>query len=90
MSTSSDPAVLALIGNTPLVRVTRFDTGICTLFLKLESQNPGGSIKDRIGQLTMRNLDIVDTREKLGIYSKAGLLTLGDGTPLPSLEQKKD
>ncbi|WP_330114762.1 pyridoxal-phosphate dependent enzyme [Pseudomonas sp. JS3066] len=43
------PAVLDLIGNTPLVRVTRFDTGPCTLFLKLESQNPGGSIKDRIG-----------------------------------------
>jgi cystathionine beta-synthase len=43
------PAVLDLIGNTPLVRITRFDTGPCTLFLKLESQNPGGSIKDRIG-----------------------------------------
>jgi cystathionine beta-synthase len=46
---SSRPAVLDLIGNTPLVQVTRFDTGPCTLFLKLESQNPGGSIKDRIG-----------------------------------------
>ena len=34
---------------------------------------------DRIGQLTMRNLDIVDTREKLGIYSNAGLLELGKG-----------
>jgi cystathionine beta-synthase len=43
------PAVLGLIGNTPLVEVTRFDTGRCQLFLKLESQNPGGSIKDRIG-----------------------------------------
>jgi len=43
------PAVLDLIGNTPLVEVTRFDTGPCKLFLKLESQNPGGSIKDRIG-----------------------------------------
>ena len=32
---------------------------------------------DRIGQLTMRNLDIVDTRAKLGIYAKAGLLELG-------------
>jgi cystathionine beta-synthase len=50
MATStSQPAVLDLIGNTPLVRITRFDTGPCTLFLKLESQNPGGSIKDRIG-----------------------------------------
>ena len=43
------PAVLGLIGNTPLVPVTRFDTGLCTLLLKLESQNPGGSIKDRVG-----------------------------------------
>jgi len=49
MTTSTRPAVLDLIGNTPLVPVTRFDTGPCTLLLKLESQNPGGSIKDRIG-----------------------------------------
>ena len=41
-------SVLGLIGNTPLVRVTKIDTGQCELFLKLESQNPGGSIKDRI------------------------------------------
>jgi argininosuccinate synthase len=32
---------------------------------------------DRIGQLTMRNLDITDTRAKLGIYAKSGLLSLG-------------
>ncbi|MET0320234.1 MAG: pyridoxal-phosphate dependent enzyme [Duganella sp.] len=43
------PALFSLIGNTPLVEVTRLDTGPCQLFLKLESQNPGGSIKDRIG-----------------------------------------
>ena len=49
MNSLSRPAVLALIGNTPLVEVTRFDTGPCELYLKLESQNPGGSIKDRIG-----------------------------------------
>jgi len=42
-------AIFSLIGNTPLVQVTRMDTGPCQLFLKLESQNPGGSIKDRIG-----------------------------------------
>ena len=48
-ASSNAPAVLSLIGNTPLIRVTRFDTGVCSLFLKLESQNPGGSIKDRIG-----------------------------------------
>jgi argininosuccinate synthase len=34
---------------------------------------------DRIGQLTMRNLDIEDTRSKLGVYSKAGLLGGADG-----------
>src|SRR5437588_4071 len=44
----SDPAVLSLIGNTPLVEITRLDVGRCHLFVKLESQNPGGSIKDRI------------------------------------------
>jgi cystathionine beta-synthase len=42
------PPTLHLIGNTPLVRLTEFDTGPCELFLKLESQNPGGSIKDRM------------------------------------------
>ena len=40
---------------------------------------------DRIGQLTMRNLDIVDTRAKLMTYAKSGLLTLGQGSPLPQL-----
>jgi len=49
ITTETRPAVLDLIGNTPLVQVTRLDTGLCTLFLKLESQNPGGSIKDRVG-----------------------------------------
>lgn len=39
---------LALIGHTPMVRVSKLNTGPCDLFLKLESQNPGGSIKDRI------------------------------------------
>jgi cystathionine beta-synthase len=39
---------LDLIGNTPLVRVDGLDAGPCELFVKLESQNPGGSIKDRI------------------------------------------
>ena len=50
MHRDTAPAVLDLIGNTPLIEITRFDTGPCTLLLKLESQNPGGSIKDRIGR----------------------------------------
>ncbi|MDB5851067.1 MAG: argininosuccinate synthase, partial [Rhodoferax sp.] len=40
---------------------------------------------DRIGQLTMRNLDIVDTREKLAIYSGVGLLSKSDGAAVPKL-----
>jgi argininosuccinate synthase len=40
---------------------------------------------DRIGQLTMRNLDIIDTRDKLAIYTRAGLLSLGEGDSLPRL-----
>jgi cystathionine beta-synthase len=49
MQDASQAALFSLIGNTPLMEVTRIDTGPCRLFLKLESQNPGGSIKDRIG-----------------------------------------
>jgi cystathionine beta-synthase len=41
--------ILDTIGNTPMVELTKLDTGLCRLFLKLENQNPGGSIKDRIG-----------------------------------------
>ena len=40
---------------------------------------------DRIGQLTMRNLDITDTRGKLAVYSQSGLLQLGEGSMLPQL-----
>ena len=39
---------------------------------------------DRIGQLTMRNLDISDTRDKLGVYSSSGLLQ--GSCALPQLE----
>jgi cystathionine beta-synthase len=49
---SKPPAILSLIGDTPLVEITRIDTGPCQLFVKLENQNPTGSIKDRVA-LTM-------------------------------------
>lgn len=68
MSADSRPAVLELIGNTPLVRVSRIDTGLCTLFLKLESQNPGGSIKDRIG------LAMIDAAERDGRLKPGGTI----------------
>src|SRR4029077_7909408 len=48
ISSKKPPAILSLIGDTPLVEITQFDTGPCQLFLKLENQNPTGSIKDRI------------------------------------------
>ena len=44
--------VLDMIGQTPMLRLSGYDTGSCELYLKLENTNPGGSIKDRIG-LTM-------------------------------------
>jgi len=44
---------------------------------------------DRIGQLTMRNLDITDTRGKLGIYSRSGLLQLGEGESFMQLGNGK-
>ncbi len=45
---------------------------------------------DRIGQLTMRNLDIADTRNKLEIYSKTGLVSLGEAGEMLKLEGNKD
>ena len=44
---------------------------------------------DRIGQLTMRNLDLMDTRDKLAIYTKTGLLSAGGTNALPQLGGKK-
>nr|WP_219118872.1 cystathionine beta-synthase [Janthinobacterium sp. UMAB-56] len=62
------PALYTLIGNTPLVEVSRLDTGLCQLFLKLESQNPGGSIKDRIG------LSIIEAAEADGRLQPGGTI----------------
>jgi len=54
--------------------------------LTMEKGESSFSPQDRIGQLTMRNLDIADTREKLATYAKVGLLKAGGGTGLPRLE----
>jgi len=67
ISTPAD-AVLALIGNTPLVEITHLDTGPCQLFVKLENQNPGGSIKDRIA------LTMIETAELEGKLTPGGTL----------------
>jgi cystathionine beta-synthase len=60
------PAILSLIGDTPLVEVTQLDTGPCHLFLKLENQNPGGSIKDRIA------LSMIEAAEREGKLEPGG------------------
>ena len=60
------PEILSLIGDTPLVEVTQFDTGQCQLFLKLENQNPGGSIKDRIA------LSMIEAAEAEGKLQPGG------------------
>ncbi len=49
--------VLELIGNTPIVRCQRMDTGPCELYFKMESTNPGGSIKDRIGLVMIEDAE---------------------------------
>ncbi|MFP5275845.1 MAG: argininosuccinate synthase [Acidobacteriota bacterium] len=53
--------------------------------LSMEKTESAFSPRDRIGQLTMRNLDITDTREKLLTYAKAGLLTLSQTSEMPQL-----
>ena len=63
--------VLELIGNTPIVRINHLDTGPCELFIKLESQNPGGSIKDRIG------LKMIEDAEVAGKISPGSTLVEG-------------
>ena len=56
--------ILGLIGNTPVVEVKSFDTGLCRLFLKLENLNPSGAIKDRIG------LSMIEAAEQQGKLKK--------------------
>ena len=64
-------SVLELIGQTPMVKAQRLDTGACELFLKLESANPGGSIKDRIG------LSMIEGAERAGKLKPGATLVEG-------------
>jgi len=68
MPAQSYSNVLEMIGHTPLIAVKHLDTGPCRLFLKLENQNPGGSIKDRIG------LYLVEAAEREGRLAPGGTL----------------
>ena len=66
VSSKKPPAILSYIGDTPLVQITQFDTGPCQLFLKLENQNPTGSIKDRIA------LSMIEAAEREGKLGPGG------------------
>ena len=54
--------------------------------LSMEKTESAFSPRDRIGQLTMRNLDITDTRDKLLTYRKAGLLSVSNESTIPQLK----
>ena len=66
ISTKRPPGILSLIGDTPLVEITQIDTGPCQLFVKLESQNPTGSIKDRVA------LAMIEAAEQEGQLGPGG------------------
>jgi cystathionine beta-synthase len=61
-------STLDLIGRTPMVELTGFDTGPCRLFVKLENANPGGSIKDRIAR------SMIEAAEKDGRLKPGGTI----------------
>ena len=61
-------SLIDLIGCTPVVEIKNLDTGPCRLFLKLESQNPGGSIKDRIA------VSMIEAAEKEGYLKPGGTI----------------
>lgn len=62
------PSLLNTIGNTPIVRITKLNTGLCELYLKIESNNPSGSIKDRIA------LAMVEAAEREGKIKPGAML----------------
>jgi cystathionine beta-synthase len=68
MSLQVSSNVLEMIGHTPLIAVRHIDTGPCELYLKLENQNPGGSIKDRVG------LYLIEAAERDGELKPGGTL----------------
>jgi cystathionine beta-synthase len=64
----SQSKTLSLIGNTPILELKKFDTNGCRLYVKLENQNPGGSIKDRIAR------SMIEAAEKEGNLLPGGTI----------------
>jgi cystathionine beta-synthase len=82
MQPASQAALFSLIGNTPLIEITRMDTGPCQLFMKLESQNPGGSIKDRIGRAMIEQAEADGSLKPGGVVVEATAGNTGIGLAL--------
>jgi len=62
-------SILETIGNTPLIRLNRITAGLkCTVLAKLESKNPGGSVKDRIC------LSMIAEAERFGLINKDSVI----------------
>src|SRR5438477_8512141 len=65
-------SALDLIGRTPVLELTGlFDTGPCRLFIKLESANPGGSIKDRIARTMIEAAEAEGRLKPRGVIVEA-------------------
>jgi cystathionine beta-synthase len=82
MQPAAQAALFSLIGNTPLIEITRMDTGPCRLFMKLESQNPGGSIKDRIGRAMIEQAEADGSLTPGGVVVEATAGNTGIGLAL--------
>jgi cystathionine beta-synthase len=60
--------VLEMIGNTPVLKINNIDTGKCDLYVKMESLNPFGSIKDRVG------LKMIEDAESQGLLKEGSTI----------------
>ena len=60
--------VLEMVGNTPVLKINNIDTGKCDLYVKMESLNPFGSIKDRVG------LKMIEDAESKGLIKEGSTI----------------
>src|SRR5450759_1270077 len=74
--------ILETIGNTPMVELRKQDTCLCRLFVKLENQNPGGSIKDRIAISMINDAELSGKLKPGGVIIEATAGNTGIGLAL--------
>ena len=75
-------SILETIGNTPMLELHKQDTGLCRLFVKLENQNPGGSIKDRIALSMIKDAEVTGKLKPGGTIIEATAGNTGIGLTL--------